>query len=112
MRTFPVISNYGFVYFIHKIIANIHFVASLQNVLFSFAASLGVFTFRPFLFLLHLPAVRLQHLVRLHGEGIGTRLANDNFGLVLLFNDGLGRSHQLPLQDTEEIRGCQLNINE
>lgn len=51
------------------------------------------FTFRPFLFLLHLLAVFLQLLVSEFGEGVGTLLADDDLGLVLLLDNGLGCGH-------------------
>lgn len=59
------------------------------------------FTFSPFLFLLHLFAILLQLLVCEFVEGVGTLLADDNLGLILLFDDGLGCGHELPLQDTQ-----------
>lgn len=66
-----------------------------------FYSPVVIFTFRAFLFLLHLLAVCLQLLVGEFGEGVGTLLADDNLGLVLLFDDGLGCGHQLPLRDTQ-----------
>lgn len=63
-----------------------------------------IFTFTSFLFLLHLSAVFLQLLVSEFGEGVGTLLTDDDLGLVLLFYDGLGSSHQLTLKDTDGKR--------
>lgn len=60
---------------------------------FSSTSPLITFTFRPFLFLLHLLAVFLQLLVGELGEGVWTLLADNNLGLVLLFDDGFGRGH-------------------
>lgn len=60
------------------------------------------FTVSSFVFLLHLPAIFIQLLVGELGEGVGTLLADDHLGLVLLFDDGLGCGHELPLQDTDE----------
>lgn len=60
---------------------------------FTLSSPLVTFTFSPFLFLLHLLAVFLQLLVGEFGEGVGTLLADDDLGLVLLFDDGLGCGH-------------------
>ena len=54
---------------------------------------LMTFTFGSFLFLLHLLAIFLQLLVCEFVEGVGTLLADDHLGLVLLFDDGFGCSH-------------------
>lgn len=59
------------------------------------------FTFGPFLLLLHCLAIFLQLLVCKFVERVGTLCADDNLGLILLFNDGLGCCHKLPLQDTQ-----------
>lgn len=68
-------------------------------------AQLIIFTFRAFLFLLHLLAIFLQLLVREFGERVWTLLADDDLGLVLLLDDGLGCGHELPLQDTQRKAG-------
>lgn len=62
------------------------------------------FTFGPLLILLHRLAIVLQLLVRELVEGVWTLLADDNLGLILLFNDGLGCRHELPLQGTQSRR--------
>lgn len=61
------------------------------------------FTFSPFLFLLHLFAIFLQLLVCEFVKGVRTLLADDNLGLILLLDDGLGCGHELPLQDTQKV---------
>lgn len=62
------------------------------------------FTFGPFQILLHCLAIFLQLLVCEFVERVRTLCADDNLGLILLFNDGLGCRHKLPLQDTEETQ--------
>lgn len=62
------------------------------------------FTFGPFQILLHCLAIFLQLLVCEFVKGVRTLCADDNLGLILLFNDGLGRRHKLPLKDTEETQ--------
>lgn len=67
---------------------------SLRNMLrFISSSPLITFTFSPFLFLLHLLAIFLQLLVCEFVKGVGTLLVDDNLGLVLLFDDGLGCGH-------------------
>lgn len=70
-----------------------------------------LFTFTSFLFKLHLPAVLLQLLVGEFGEGVGPLLADDNLGLILLFDDCLGCSHQFTLQNTEKGRRRESTIS-
>lgn len=59
------------------------------------------FTFVPLLLLLHRLAILLQLLVCELVEGVGILRADDHLGLILLFDDGLGCRHELPLQDTQ-----------
>lgn len=70
-----------------------------------------LFTFTSFLFKLHLPAVLLQLLVGEFGERVGPLLADDNLGLILLFDDCLGCSHQFTLQNTEKGRRRESTIS-
>lgn len=77
-----------------EIVSQRGFFFSLRNILrFISSSPLITFTFSPFLFLLHLLAIFLQLLVCEFVKGVGTLLVDDNLGLVLLFDDGLGCGH-------------------
>lgn len=61
--------------------------------------------------LFHRLAIFVQLLVCEFVERVGTLRADDDLGLILLFNDGLGRSDQLSLQGTHRKRRKPKDVN-